>query len=197
MSGLIDAIIYLFATLILLRFAGKRTISQATPSEVVIMIGIGTVLVHPLKSVDAWVSAYHGLLIVIGVIFVSILQIYVPKVQKWIMGEPLLVVKNGQILHKNIKKARITEDELKMKLRIKKITDITKLKSVTLEVSGDVGVEVAEQPATQKDIDDIKKALEMIGDKIGSPVTFYTPPNDSKQNLFKQIEGVQEKDPLQ
>ncbi|WP_163538431.1 YetF domain-containing protein [Gracilibacillus sp. YIM 98692] len=197
MPGWIQAIIYFSAALILLRFGGKRTISQATPSEVVIMIGIGTVLVHPLKSEDPWISVYHGMLIVLGVILVSVLQIYIPKVQKWVMGEPLLVVQNGEVLHKNLKKARITEDELKMKLRVKKINDITKLKSVTLEVSGEIGLELLDQPATQKDIDDIKRAIEMIGQKVGAPVTFNSRSSDLNQNLFNQVEEVQEKDPLQ
>ncbi|WP_226035283.1 DUF421 domain-containing protein [Aquibacillus saliphilus] len=199
MEGLIQAIIYIVAANILLRFAGKRTISQSTPSEVVIMIGIGTVLVHPLKSEDPWVSVYHGVLIVVAIIIVSILQIYLPKFQKWNMGEPLIIVKDGEILQKNLKKARITVDELKMKLRIKKVNDLTKLKCVTLEVSGDIGIEFLEKHsfATQKEVDDLKKAIQMIGDIVGSPVVFYTPPTDPGKNLFNQVEEVQEKDPLQ
>ncbi|WP_078543085.1 DUF421 domain-containing protein [Litchfieldia alkalitelluris] len=138
MAGWIQAIIYFVSAVILLRLGGKRTISQATPGEVVIMIGIGTVLVHPLKSEDSWISVYHGALIISGIILLSLLQIYVPKLKKYIMGEPMLLVKDGQILHENLRKARIPEDELKMKLRIKKINDITKLQSATLEVSGDL-----------------------------------------------------------
>ena len=199
MQGWIEAIIYLLATIILLRFAGKRTISQATPSEVVIMIGIGTVLVHPLKSEDAWTSVYHGSLIVLGVIIVEILQIYRPRVIKWIMGEPIVLIRDGEVLKENLKKARIPEDELKMKLRIKKINDITRVRTATLEVSGDIGVELNDNysNATKKDIEEVKKAIEMIGDKIGCPIVFYSPPSNPKENLFNQVEKVQEKDPLQ
>ncbi|WP_456276691.1 DUF421 domain-containing protein [Bacillus sp. AK128] len=201
MPAWIQAIIYLVATLLLLRLAGKRTLSQATPGEVVIMIGIGTVLVHPLKSEDSWISVYHGALIVAGVILVSLLQIYVPNIKKYIMGEPIVLVSEGHVLQGNLKKARITEDELKMKLRIKQINDMTKLKSATLEVSGDLGIEMSTENtfATKKDIEDLKKAIEMIGSKVGSPTMNQTQPSNSNsnQNLFQQVEDVQDKDPLQ
>lgn len=199
MADWIQAIIYFVSTILLLRLAGKRTISQATPGEVVIMIGIGTVLVHPLKSESSWLSVYHGGLIVAGIILISFIQIYFPKTKKFIMGNPILLVKDGQILHENLKKARFTEDELKMKLRTKKINDITKLKSTSLEVSGDLGIEIDEKQsyATKKDIEDLKKAIEMIGNKVGTPVVFYSPPNSPSQNLFHQAEEIQEKDPLQ
>ncbi|WP_246944833.1 DUF421 domain-containing protein [Bacillus pinisoli] len=199
MAAWLQAIIYLAATIILLRLAGKRTLSQATPGEVVIMIGIGTVLVHPLKSTDTWISVYHGALIVVGIILVSLFQIYIPKLNKYIMGEPILLVKDGQVLHHNLKRARIPEDELKMKLRVKKINDITKLKSATLEVSGDIGVEFNEQQAyaTKKDIEDLKKAIDLIGSKLGSQALLYSSQSNVNQNLFHQVEEVKERDPLQ
>ncbi|MDC3418181.1 DUF421 domain-containing protein [Aquibacillus salsiterrae] len=199
MADWIQAIIYLLVAILLLRFAGKRTISQATPSEVVIMIGLGTVLVHPLKSEYTWLSVYHGGLIVGGVIIISLLQMAFPSFKRFVMGEPILLVKNGEIISKNLKRARVPEDELKMKLRMKKINDITMLKSVTLEVSGNLGIEIEEKHsyATKKDIADLKKAIEMIGNKVGTPVVIYNPSTNQDQNLFRQVEEIQEKDPIQ
>ncbi|MCT2534400.1 DUF421 domain-containing protein [Aquibacillus koreensis] len=196
MQSLIQAIIYLVATIILLRLAGKRTISQATPSEVIIMIGIGTVLVHPLKSVEPLTSAFNGLLIVLGVILITFLQMKIKKFKTLTMGQPILLVRDGEILYDNLKKARIPIDELKMKLRIKKINDISKLESVALEVSGDLSVELKDEysSVTKKDLEELKKAIQLIGDKVGSPVIFYTPPPDPKQNLFNQVEKIYEQE---
>jgi uncharacterized membrane protein YcaP (DUF421 family) len=198
MPSWIQAIIYLIGAIIFLRISGKRTISQMTPSEVAIMIGIGTVLAEPLKSKSPWISLYHGALIITGLLLLSHLQLYFPKVQKWIMGEPLILIKNGKIIYKNLQKSRMTVDELKMKLRIKKVTDISKVKSATLEVSGDLGVAlyVEQSFATKKDIEDLKKAIEMIGNKLNAPMVFYSPPNDPQKNLFAQVEKVQEDDTL-
>ncbi|MBB6452712.1 uncharacterized membrane protein YcaP (DUF421 family) [Salirhabdus euzebyi] len=200
MPSWIQAIIYIVAAILLLRIGGKRTISQATPSEVAIMIGIGTVLVHPLKSEDPWISVYHGSLIILGLIILSLTQIYFTKTKKWIQGEPLLLIKDGNILTRNLKKARITEDELKMKLRIKKVSDISTLKSVTLEISGDIGVEKNnnEIAATKKDIEDMKNAMEMMAKQLNMTIPFNKPlPKEEENNLFNQVKQIQEKDPLQ
>lgn len=199
MDNILQAIIYFLAAIVLLRIGGKRTISQMTTSEMVIMIGLGTVLVHPLKSESSWISVYNGTLIMGGLIIVSLLQIYVPKSKKWIMGEPITVIKDGEILRENLKKTRVPEDEFKMKLRIKKINDITKVKTATFEVSGELGVELYPDYtyATKKDIEDVKYAIKMLGQKMNTPMTFYTPPTDSNKNLFNQVKEVEHEDPLQ
>ncbi|MFE8699581.1 DUF421 domain-containing protein [Cytobacillus sp. FJAT-54145] len=196
----LQAVVYITAAIILLRVGGKRAISQTTPSEVVLMIGIGTVLVHPLKEENSWESVYNGSLIILGLIFVSYLQILIPKTKKWIMGEPLLLIEEGRVIEKNLRKARIPEDELKMRLRIKKINDIKSVKSASLEVSGEIGVELFpnETYATKKDLEDIKYALNVISTKLNCPLTFNPPsPKDSDDNLFKQVKKVQYKDPTQ
>jgi uncharacterized membrane protein YcaP (DUF421 family) len=199
MPSFVQAIIYFLSAMILLRITGKRTISQMTPSETVIMIGIGTVLVHPLKSEMPWVSVYHGVLIVLGVVIVSLLQIYLPKSKKWLMGEPILLIREGQVLNDNLKKARIPIDELKMMLRLNQINDISKVKSASFEVSGRLGIEVYPEHsyATKKDIEDLKQAIKLIGSQMNANPVFYTPPSDPRNNLFNQVEKVQEKDPLQ
>lgn len=198
MPNWIQAIIYIITAMILLRLGGKKAIAQMTPSEVAIFIGIGTVLVHPLKSDSSLISIYNGSLIIAGVIIVSLLQLWIPKTKRWIMGEPLLLISNGEVLNRNLRKARIPEDELKMKLRIKKVSDISNVKSATLEVSGDLGIELYPDQsfATKKDIEDIKKSLELLGNKLNAPITFYTPPSDPRKNLFNQADIVDEKDPL-
>jgi uncharacterized membrane protein YcaP (DUF421 family) len=199
MPDWLQAIIFFGSALVLLRIAGSRTFSQRSPGEVVIMIGLGTVLVHPLKDENPWMAVYHGALIVGALLVLSFIQIYFPKTKKWVLGEPIVLVKDGQVLEGNLKRARMTVDELKMRFRVKKVNDIAKVRMATLEVGGDLGVEMypADSNATKKDIEDLKRAIELIGSKINATPVFYTPPSDPKQNLFVQAEEVQEKDPLQ
>lgn len=46
----LKTLIFYVSTLILLRFAGKRALAQMGVLEAVVMIALGTLLVHPLKS---------------------------------------------------------------------------------------------------------------------------------------------------
>ncbi|PRX27165.1 uncharacterized protein DUF421 [Orenia metallireducens] len=199
MYHFLKAIIYFIGAIILLRLGGKKSISQSTPAEVAIMIGIGTVLVHPLKSEDPLMAFYGGALIVSGLIITSFIEIYLPKIKNWIIGQPVELIKDGEILEKNLIKSMMTVDELKMKLRIKKINNILKIKSAVLEANGDLSIEANPQQsyATKEDIEEIKKAIKQIATKLNTSVNFSTSINDHKLNLFNQVEEVQEQDPLQ
>ncbi|MRH43915.1 DUF421 domain-containing protein [Aquibacillus halophilus] len=200
MPAWIQAILYITAAIVLLRFSGKRTLSQMTPGEVVIMIGIGTVLVHPLKSDNSWITIYHGGLIVLGLIVISLLIINIPALRKWILGEPLLLIKNGEILLPNLKIARMSVDELKMRLRIKKVNEVSKVMKATLEVSGDIGLELFPEHnyVTKKDFENFRQEVLSRLNPNNQDVFKYKPPLNQKQsNLFNQVEKVQDKDPLQ
>ncbi|WP_171016995.1 DUF421 domain-containing protein [Pseudalkalibacillus caeni] len=199
MPDWIQALIYFGGALILLRIGGKRTLSRMTIGEVVIMLGIGTVLIHPLKTKDSWLSLYHGALIILGLIIISFLQIHFPKIKNLILGQPTLLIENGEINRKNLKKARMSDEELEMMLRINKINDMSKVKNATLEISGKIGVELLPQHsfATQKDIEEVKQALKMIGSRLDVPISFDQEPGKPSKNLFRQAEKDEDKDPFQ
>jgi uncharacterized membrane protein YcaP (DUF421 family) len=54
--------------------------------------------------------------------------------------QPLVLVKNGRMIHRNMDKEMITEDELMSQLRQQGIEDIKQVKQCCLESSGDFSV---------------------------------------------------------
>ncbi len=199
MPAWIQAIIFYTSALLFLRLAGKRTISRMSPGEVVIMFGLGTVMVHPLKSENIWNAVLNGFFIVAILLAVSFIQIYYPKTKKILMGEPIVLVKNGVVLKENLKRSRMTVDELNERLRLSKVNDIAKVKMGTLEVGGNLGIEMFPEYsyATKKDIEDLKIAIQFIGSKLNATPVFSAKTEDPRNNLFIQAENVQEHDPLQ
>ena len=173
-----------------------------TPEEVVIMISLGTLMAHPLKSKETLISIYGGALLIAGLLFFSYLQIYFPKTKRWLMGEPIVIIKNGKIIHQNLIRARMTVDELKMRLRIKKVNDILKVKLATMEINGDLGIELDYQNlyATKADIDELKHAINLICNRLDIPQRFsylQLQKQKNENDLFIQAENVQNNDPLQ
>jgi uncharacterized membrane protein YcaP (DUF421 family) len=195
----VEAIILFSVATLLLRIGGKETISSMNMGEVVVMIGIASIMVEPLKSKQLLTSIYSGSLLIGFSLFLVFVQIYFPRTKRWIMGEPILLVENGQIIHKNLKRARVTVDDVKMRLRVEQVDDLTKVKYATLEPSGKMGIELYSEYtfATKKDIEELKTAIQMIGGKLDVFPVFYTPPSDPEQNLFQQAEEIQNHDPLQ
>lgn len=195
----LKAVIFYVVTLLLLRLAGRRAISRKTPIEVVVMIALGTLLVHPLKSHNVLASLYGGLLLISGLILLSSLQIRFPWLRRWVTGEPILLIDEGVLLPQNLKKARMTIDELNMRLRLNKIETITKVKTATVEVSGDLGIELypKHSSATKQDIQEIKQILNLIATQLNIETSLVAQPSkNNEQNVFNNISEIQRKDPL-
>lgn len=198
MSTPIQAVLYILSALILLRLSGKKTMSKMTPSEVVIMIGIGTLLVHPLKVKNSWLSIYHGALIIIGLIIYSFILLYFPVVKQIVMGNPILLIQDGKVIITNLKKARMTLDELKMRLRIKKINDISKVRMATLEVSGELGIELFPDDSfvTKKEFNQLKEAINLyLETNNESSFNHHTNLQSIREsnNLFDQVKHLKNK----
>lgn len=195
----VEAIILFSVATMLLRIGGKETISSMNMGEVVVMIGIASIMVEPLKSKQLLNSIYAGALLIGFSLTLVFIQIYFPITKRWITGEPIVLVENGQIVRKNLKRARVTVDDVKMRLRVEQVDDLAKVKYATLEPSGKMGIELNPEYtfATKRDIEELKTALLMITEKLNVFPAFYTPPSDPKQNLFQQVEEIQQHDPLQ
>ncbi|MBS4222058.1 YetF domain-containing protein [Lederbergia citrea] len=111
---------------------------------------------------------------------------------RWIIGQPILIIEDGKIIPKNLKRARMTEDDLKMQLRMQKIADITKVKHATFEVSGYMGIELYPEHAqvTKKEFDSLKQAIDLIAKKLDIEPQALPSSNKTNKNLFQQIEKI-------
>ncbi len=60
----------------------------------------------------------------------------IPKLRPVMEGEPLLLVEDGKVLARNLRRERITEDELAAEARQQQIADLADVRFAVLETSG-------------------------------------------------------------
>jgi hypothetical protein len=85
-----------FSAILLFRLEGKETISMMRSGQVVITIGIASILIEPLKSKSIWGSIYSAALLIVMSIAATYVHLYFPKVGRWLLGQPIILIKNGQ-----------------------------------------------------------------------------------------------------
>jgi uncharacterized membrane protein YcaP (DUF421 family) len=165
--------------IILLRFSGRKSISQMTTAQTVVMISIGTIIIQPIinNRIDRTIVAaavFVGFLILL-----EYLQLKFNFVEKLITGSAKEVIHEGVLQTDNLRKMRFTVDQLEMRLRQQGITDIKNVKSATLEPNGQIGYELMRhaQPLT---IGEIEKMLGHLIQKQNQPQV--QPPN-----LFDEV----------
>lgn len=175
----------------LLRLAGRKSISQMTLTQTVIMIGIGSLLIQPLAGENIWVTLGVGLMLILTLIVMEYVQIKFNFFEKLITGSAKLVIENGVLNEKNLRKMRLTVDQLETNLRQKNVSKISDVQWCTLEPNGQIGftLKPQAQPVTKKDFYEFTKEINQRLDQIAPPSrSMHLPQPDSKENIFSEVE---------
>ncbi|MEM0517286.1 MULTISPECIES: DUF421 domain-containing protein [Aequorivita] len=129
------------AVILFTRLAGKRSFSKMSSFDFAMTVAIGSVIATTILSKS--VSLLQGL---VGLAAVYVLQITMAMlrrfntVQKIIDNQPLLLMEGEQIFHDNLKKARVTESDLRAKLREANVLKLSQVRAVIFESTGDIAV---------------------------------------------------------
>ncbi|GAF21653.1 DUF421 domain-containing protein [Shouchella hunanensis] len=124
------------------RFLGKQTISQMNVLDFIIAISIGAITAN--LSFNLSVKIHHSILAFSIFVAVSILTSYISlksyRARRWITGNPTVVIENGQILEKNMRKARYNLNELNQLLRERNVFNIEEVLYAIVETNGKINV---------------------------------------------------------
>ncbi|MGI8314328.1 DUF421 domain-containing protein [Halobacillus mangrovi] len=181
----------------LLRIAGRKTISQMTLAETVIMIAIGSLLIQPVAGKNIWVTFMVGGILILTLLTMEFVQVKSDGLEKLITGKSKVVIQNGEIQERTLSKLRMTVDQLEMNLRQRNVTNITDVEWATLEPNGQVGFTLKKdsQPVTKKDLNQLIQALESNAQQLAQlKLQLATEENVQKQNIFTEINDKQAKE---
>lgn len=134
--------ILVIAGMVLLRIAGRKSISQMSVATTVIMISIGTTIVQPLANNQLWTAIGSAAVFIITLIIIEFLQLKFDWFEKFMSGRSKVIIENGQIVQKNLRSIRMTVDQLEIRLRQNGIANISDVKTATIEPNGQVGYEL-------------------------------------------------------
>lgn len=147
-------IVYPFV-IFLLRFLGRTLQFQARPYDIAVQVLIGSAAANLIVNQDVAVwRAFTGLgMLAIMHTALSFIGLYNP-LKKYLVGEPLFVVENGQILKANLLRHQVGVEELVAALREKGYHRLDDVEHAMLEVSGKLSVVPKSQarPVTPRDL---------------------------------------------
>jgi uncharacterized membrane protein YcaP (DUF421 family) len=130
-------IIYVY-TLFNIRIFRTRNVAQLTLSDLIIVIALGTAVGDPMMYTN--VPLIHAMISITTIVmFTKLIAVLVEShdgIEKLIEGEELLVIRNGEIITQNMKKANLTLEELFARLRLKGIKNTGEVNYAFLETSG-------------------------------------------------------------
>ncbi|MDR3277694.1 MAG: DUF421 domain-containing protein, partial [Oscillospiraceae bacterium] len=128
--AIIRTLILYLAIVVSMRVMGKRQLGELEPAEFVVAVLISDLAAHPLQDIGT--PLLYGLIPVLTLlccqVVISAAALKSVRLRAVISGKPSLVIENGKLLQKEMKKNRYTVDELTEHLRKKDITDVAAVK---------------------------------------------------------------------
>ena len=125
-----------------IRLMGKRQVGELEPSELVLSLIIADLASVPMQ--DFGIPLLTGIIPIFTLLsvtmIISVLTMKSVRFRALLCGRPSIIVENGKVHQREMKKNRFTVDELMEELRMKGITDLSTVKYAILETNGQISV---------------------------------------------------------
>jgi uncharacterized membrane protein YcaP (DUF421 family) len=134
---------FLFCFVYLLtRIIGRRELSSLEPFDLILLIVIGDAIQQGLTQDDYSVT---GAMIVVGTfamlqVLVSFVSYRFPRLRPALDGEPIIVVQDGKPIERNMKRERLTLEEVLVQARGQQIASLEQIEWAVLETSGKISI---------------------------------------------------------
>jgi uncharacterized membrane protein YcaP (DUF421 family) len=138
MDIVIRAAVAFVFVLFLTRIMGRRELSQLEPFDVIMLVVIGDLIQQGVTQND---FSVFGMLLAggtIGILTVatSYLSWRVPRLRPVLEGEPIVIVQDGKLLEGNLRRERITPEEVAEEARHNNIGSLDQVAWAVLETNG-------------------------------------------------------------
>ena len=143
MDAVLRAATIYIVLLLIFRIAGRRTLAEMTPFDLVLVFIIGETTQQALLGQDF--SITNAVLVIVTLLFLDIIMSLAkdrsPTFEKLVDGVPTIIVADGRLLSERMRKARVDEqDVMEAARRLHGIERLDQIKYAVLEVSGGISV---------------------------------------------------------
>lgn len=130
------------ALVVFLRLSGKRTLAKMNAFDLIVTVSLGSTLATIALSKD--VALAQGLLALALLVALQFVITWSSVrwgwVRRTITGEPSLLLFRGEYLHAALRRARVTEEEIRAAVRSQGLPAIEGVEAVVLETDGSFSV---------------------------------------------------------
>jgi uncharacterized membrane protein YcaP (DUF421 family) len=140
MDLVIRATVVFFFIFLVTRVIGRRQLSELEPFDLILLVVLGDLVQQGITQSDESVT---GTLIVISTIallsvLVSWLSFRVPQLRRVTQGEPIVLVQDGKPIERNMRRERITLQDMQEELRRAQIASVGDVAWAILEDDGHI-----------------------------------------------------------
>jgi uncharacterized membrane protein YcaP (DUF421 family) len=140
MDLVIRAVVTFFFIFLLTRIIGRRELSSLEPFDLILLIVLGDAVQQGLTQDDYSVTGAITVITTFALlqVLLSYLNFRVPRLRPVLDGQPIVVVQDGKVIERNLKRERLTVEELAEEARTNQIASLDDVQWAVLETSGQI-----------------------------------------------------------
>ena len=137
------------------RVFGLRSFSKMSSFDFAMTIAVGSLLAS--TAVTKSTTVLQGSIALLSLFFLQTAIAFLRRKISWfsaaIDNQPLLLMHGEHIIHDNLRRAHLSESDLRAKLREANVLNYSQVRAVVFETTGDVSVLHTDQQGTSLDTD--------------------------------------------
>jgi uncharacterized membrane protein YcaP (DUF421 family) len=134
------AVIIYVLVFVFTRVLGRREMSSLQPFDLILLVVIGDLVQAGVTQNDLSVTGDFIVISTIGILQVatSYLSYRFRRARPILQGEPIVLVENGQLIDRNLRRERLTLDDLAEQARLNDIASVSDIRWAILETNGQI-----------------------------------------------------------
>ena len=140
MDLVLRTVFVFFLILLVTRAAGRRELSSMEPFDLILLVVLGDLVQQGVTQSDYSLTGATTVISTIAVLTVAVayLSFRFRSLRPLLEGEPVVLIADGKLLEDNIRRQRLTVEELRAEARQQSIGSLDDVRYAMLETNGKV-----------------------------------------------------------
>jgi uncharacterized membrane protein YcaP (DUF421 family) len=149
MDLVLRATFVFFLILLVTRVVGRRELSSLEPFDLILLVVIGDLVQQGVTQSDYSLTGATTVIVTLGVLTVitAWLSFRVRRLRPLLEGEPIVLIADGEVIERNVRRERLTHDELEAEARLAQIGSLSQVRYAVLETNGHISFLTDGRPA--------------------------------------------------
>jgi uncharacterized membrane protein YcaP (DUF421 family) len=129
-----------FLILLLTRVVGRRELSSMEPFDLILLVVMGDLVQQGVTQSDYSLTGATTVIVTLSLLTMATayLSFRVRRLRPVLEGEPIVLVADGRILERNLRRERMTIDEVQAEARLAQIGSLADVRFAVLETNGKI-----------------------------------------------------------
>jgi uncharacterized membrane protein YcaP (DUF421 family) len=127
-----------FLILVVTRVVGRRELSSMEPFDLILLVVIGDLVQQGVTQSDNSLTGTTTVIVTMGslVVITAWLSFRFARVRPVLEGKPTLLIADGELLERNLRRERMTVEEVRAEARQQSIGSLDDIRYAVLETNG-------------------------------------------------------------